>query len=110
MTIHKPLLTLNRSCLAVQSPAMPVEAVQHVRRMRGGAQAHLMRADDGHFYVVKFQDNPQHLRVLANELIATRLAETVGLPVPVTEIVAVREWLIENTPELSVDLSGLPTP
>jgi hypothetical protein len=27
-----------------------------VRRMRGGAQAHLMRADDGHFYVVKFQN------------------------------------------------------
>src|ERR1044071_5558897 len=55
---------------------MPVEAVQHVRRMRGGAQAHLMRADDGHFYVVKFQNNPQHLRVLANELLATRLPES----------------------------------
>lgn len=70
---------------------MPVEVVQHVRRMRGGAQAHLMRADDGHFYVVKFQNNPQHLRVLANELLATRLAESVGLPVPVTEIVMVQE-------------------
>jgi hypothetical protein len=35
---------------------MPTEAVQHVRRMRGGAQAHLMRARDGHFYVVKFQN------------------------------------------------------
>lgn len=86
---------------------MPVEAVQHVRRMRGGAQAHLMRADDGHFYVVKFQNNPQHLRVLANELLATRLAEHVGLPVPVTEIVEVREWLVENTLELRMDLSGL---
>src|SRR3954453_634825 len=86
---------------------MPVEAVQHVRRMRGGAQAHLMRADDGHFYVVKFQNNPQHLRVLANELLATRLAESIGLPVPVTDIVEVREWLIKNTPELRVDLSGL---
>ena len=86
---------------------MPVEAVQHVRRMRGGAQAHLMRADDGHFYVVKFQNNPQHLRVLANELLATRLAEIVGLPVPVTEIVEVREWLIANTPELRMDVSGL---
>jgi hypothetical protein len=78
-----------------------------VRRMRGGAQAHLMRADDGRFYVVKFQNNPQHLRVLANELLATRLAESVGLPVPVTEIVEVREWLIANTPELRVDLAGL---
>jgi hypothetical protein len=86
---------------------MPVEAVQHVRRMRGGAQAHLMRADDGHFYVVKFQNNPQHLRVLANELLATRLAESVGLPVPITELVTVEEWLIKNTPELSVDSAGL---
>jgi hypothetical protein len=86
---------------------MPVEAVQHVRRMRGGAQAHLMRADDGHFYVVKFQNNPQHLRVLANELLATRLAERVGLPVPVTEIVKVEDWLIENTLELRVDMAGL---
>lgn len=68
-----------------------------------------MRADDGNFYVVKFQNNPQHLRVLANELIATRLAERVGLPVPVTEIVEVREWLVANTPELRVDLSGLPS-
>ena len=49
-----------------------------------------MRADDGHFYVVKFQNNPQHLRVLANELLATRLAESVGLPVPITEIVRCR--------------------
>jgi hypothetical protein len=88
---------------------MPVEAVQHVRRMRGGAQAHLMRADDGHFYVVKFQNNPQHLRVLANELLATRLAESVGLPVPITDIVVVQEWLIKNTPELRVDLAGLST-
>src|SRR5689334_19927714 len=86
---------------------MAVEAVQHVRRMRGGAQAHLMRGDDGHFYVVKFQNNPQHLRVLANELLATRLAESIGLPVPVTEVVEVREWLMENTPELHMDISGL---
>jgi hypothetical protein len=86
---------------------MPVEAVQHIRRMRGGAQSHLMRADDGHFYVVKFQNNPQHLRVLANELLATRLAESVGLPVPVAEIITVKKWLIENTPELRVDAAGL---
>jgi len=66
-----------------------------------------MRADDGHFYVVKFQNNPQHLRVLANELLATRLAESAGLPVPVTEIVFVKEWLIKNTPDLRIDLSGL---
>jgi len=66
-----------------------------------------MRADDGHFYVVKFQNNPQHLRVLANELLATRLAERVGLPVPVAEIIEVKEWLIANTPELRTDAACL---
>src|SRR5260370_6412798 len=86
--------------------SMAVAAVQHVRRMRGGAQAHLLRAADSHFYVVKFQNNPQHLRVLANELLATRLAERIGLPVPVTEIVQVDEWLIQNTPELRMENGG----
>lgn len=89
---------------------MPIEAVQHVRRMRGGAQAQLMRAADGHFYVVKFQNNPQHLRVLVNELLATRIAERVGLPVPVTEIIQVREWLISNTAELSIETGVRPVP
>ena len=73
--------------------------------MRGGAQGHLMLGSDGQLYVVKFQNNPQHLRVLANELFATRLAEAVGLSVPATEVVEVSEWLIENTPELYMDNS-----
>lgn len=89
---------------------MPVTAVQHVRRMRGGAQSHLMRCSDGNFYVVKFQNNPQHVRVLANELVATRLAAKVGLPVPVPEIVEVSEWLVRNTPELTMQVAGEPMP
>jgi hypothetical protein len=74
--------------------------------MRGGAQAHLMRCSDGHFYVVKFRNNPQHLRVLANELLATRLAERVGLPVPATEVIEVSPWLVQHTPELNIQLAG----
>jgi hypothetical protein len=73
--------------------------------MRGGAQGHLMRCSDGNFYVVKFRNNPQHLRVLANELLATRLAERAGLPVPMTEVVDVNDWLVENTPELHIQLA-----
>jgi len=76
-----------------------VLAVQAIRRMRGGAQSQLMLGADGHLWVVKFQNNPQHLRVLANELIATRLAEAVGLSVPATDVVEVTEWLIANSPE-----------
>lgn len=85
---------------------MAIVAVQHVRRMRGGAQGHLMRCSDGAFYVVKFRNNPQHLRVLTNEFLATRLAEKAGLPVPVTEVVEVGEWLIQHTPELNIELAG----
>jgi hypothetical protein len=83
---------------------VPLEAIQHVRRMRGGAQAHLMRCSDGHFYVVKFRNNPQHRRVLANEMIATRLAQLVGLPVPEVKVVVVDDWLIGHTSELSIQL------
>jgi hypothetical protein len=82
-----------------------IVAIQHVKRMRGGAQGHLMRCDDGHYYVVKFRNNPQHLRVLANEFLATRLAEKVGLPVPITEVVEVGDWLVQHTAELNIQLA-----
>ena len=83
---------------------MAVLAVQHIRRMRGGAQGQLMLGADGHAYVVKFQNNPQHMRVLANEFLASRLAAAVGLTAPEAELVEVSSWLVENTPELEMDL------
>jgi hypothetical protein len=83
---------------------LAVLAVQHIRRMRGGAQGQLMLGADGNAYVVKFQNNPQHLRVLANEFLATRLALAAGLSAPQAELVEVSQWLIENTPELEIDL------
>ncbi len=72
--------------------------------MRGGAQGQLMLGADGHIYVVKFQNNPQHMRVLANELLASRLAVAAGLNVPHAELVEVSGWLVDNTPELEIDL------
>lgn len=80
---------------------MPL-ALEHIRRMRGGAQAHLMRCSDGGYYVVKFQNNPQHTRILANELLGTRLAARLGLPTAPVAVVEVRQELIENTAELVV--------
>src|SRR6266566_3757200 len=50
---------------------MPVAAHRLTRKMRGGAQAHLLEASDGHSYVVKFHNNPQHRRILVNEWIAS---------------------------------------
>jgi len=54
--------------------------------------------------VVKFQNNPQHMRVLANEFLASRLAVAAGLTAPDVELVEVSSWLVENTPELEIDL------
>lgn len=61
--------------------------------MRGGAQSHLMRCADGHYYVVKFQNNPQHRRILVNELLGTRLAARLGLPTVPVAIIDVPEEL-----------------
>ena len=85
--------------------ALAVLAVQAIRRMRGGAQSQLMLGADGKLWVVKFQNNPQHVRVLANELIATRLAAAVGLTVPVSDVVEVTEWLVTHTQEMYVELA-----
>jgi hypothetical protein len=82
---------------------LAVLAVQHIRRMRGGAQGHLMLGADGNAYVVKFQNNPQHLRVLANEMMATRLAAAAGLTVPPCDVIEVTEWLAANTEDLDLD-------
>ena len=78
--------------------------MQQIRKMRGGAQGQLMLGADGRVYVVKFQNNPQHTRVLANEFLASRLAAAVGLTAAETELVEVSNWLVENTPELEMDL------
>jgi hypothetical protein len=83
---------------------LAVLAVQQIRRMRGGAQGQLMLGADGRLYVVKFQNNPQHTRVLANEFLASRLAAAAGLTVPQAELVEVSRWLIDNTAELEMDL------
>jgi hypothetical protein len=72
--------------------------------MRGGAQSHLMRCSDGNYYVVKFQNNPQHRRILVNELLGTKLAARLGLPTTPVAIVEVSEELIRLTPDLAMEM------
>lgn len=78
--------------------------------MRGGAQSHLMRAADGHYYVVKFVNNPQHRRVLANEWLAARLARGLGLSVPPAALIDVPEELIAGSPGLRLRIAGQTLP
>jgi hypothetical protein len=80
-----------------------VRGYEQIRRMRGGSQSHLMRCSDGYYYVVKFQNNPQHTRVLVNEFLGTRLAERLGLPTTPIRIVNVDEELIRLTYDLCIE-------
>ena len=45
----------------------------------GRRAGQLMLGADGNVYVVKFQNNPQHMRMLANEYLASRIAAAAGL-------------------------------
>src|SRR5580693_2597176 len=115
-------------------------ALEQIRRMRGGAQSHLMRCvaassgsvsskasgptssplpssspggvsstrkrEEYDYNVVKFQNNPQGARILANELLATRLAARIGLPAPPVAVVEVREELVAHTADLVMQLGA----
>lgn len=87
-----------------------ISAVQHLRPLRGGAQSHLLKASDGACYVTKFQNNPQHIRVLANEMLATNLGLALGLPMPRVEVIEVSDRLIEETEDLLLNLGGSKIP
>jgi hypothetical protein len=74
--------------------------------MRGGAQSHLLEAGDGRWYVVKFLNNPQHRRILVNELIASCFFRHLNLAVPEAAIISVSpEFLLEN-PEACLELGS----
>lgn len=79
-----------------------IRPLAHLRPMRGGAQSHLIRADDGHCYIVKFLNNPQHPRILANEWLGAKLAAAVGLSVPVVEAMDVDREFIARNPALVI--------
>ena len=83
---------------------MAKRAVEHLRRMRGGAQSHLMRCEDGNYYVVKFENNPQGPRILANEMLAGSLALALGLPASQPEVIEISDWLVEHSPEMYIQV------
>ncbi len=85
---------------------MPVNARRHIRRMRGGAQSHLIEAGDGHFYVVKFLNNPQHRRVLINEAVASVLLRYLQIAAPEVAIVSVSSDFLAANPDLSLQLGS----
>lgn len=85
---------------------MPVQATRLIRKMRGGAQAHLFECDDGHFYVVKFRNNPQHRRILINEWIASAFLNYLQISTPAAAIINLPAGLLEADPEIYIQLGS----
>ena len=83
---------------------MPIHATRLIRKMRGGAQAHLFECDDGHFYVVKFLNNPQHRRILANEWIASVFLNYLQISTPPTAIVQLSAEFLAENPDVHIQL------
>ena len=83
---------------------MPLTAVRHVRKMRGGAQAHLLEAEDGHWYVVKFRNNPQHRRSLVNEALSATFLDYLKIAAPETALIHVSLQFLAANPELHLSL------
>lgn len=83
---------------------MPTDARRLIRKMRGGAQAHLLEAADGHAYVVKFINNPQHRRILVNEWIASVFLNYLGIATPDPAMVRVSKEFLSANPEAHLQL------
>ncbi|MES1260760.1 MAG: HipA family kinase [Acidobacteriota bacterium] len=79
---------------------MPVNARRFIRKMRGGAQAHLLEADDGKYYIVKFQNNPQHRRILVNELIAAEILAHLQVSAPEYRLIRVTPEFLGAHPDV----------
>lgn len=79
---------------------MPIHARKLIRKMRGGAQAHLLEGSDGGFYVVKFSNNPQHRRILINEWLANSFLRYLQIHVPETSLIEVSADFIAENPDL----------
>ncbi len=57
----------------------------------------MLTASDGYAYVVKFANNPQSLRILANEWLACSIGRAIGLTIPEPAILYVPAKLVECT-------------
>jgi hypothetical protein len=74
--------------------------------MRGGAQSHLLEADDGNWYVVKFRNNPQHRRVLVNELLAAAFLDYLKIAAPQIAMIHVTAAFLAANPEIHLTLGS----
>ena len=83
---------------------MPLRVRRFLRKMRGGAQAHLLEAEDGHCYVVKFRNNPQHRRILVNEWVSATFLGHLRISAPEAAFLDVTEDFLQDNPGVHMAL------
>lgn len=83
---------------------MPLTACRYIRQMRGGAQSHLLEADDGNFYIVKFRNNPQHRRILVNELVSAVFLKYLQISAAPAEFILLTPEFLAANPEVFIHL------
>ena len=83
-----------------------LSANKYIRKMKGGAQSSLVRANDGKYYVVKMTGNPQGPNTLANELLGSLIAKSVGLPVAEGKGIYLSDSFIDSYPDLWFELQS----
>src|ERR1700730_6074064 len=74
-----------------------------IRKMRGGAEAHLLETNDG-FYVVKFLGNPQHRRILVNEWISSVILHYLQIASPEVALVEITADFLRANPDVTLHL------
>lgn len=85
---------------------VPVRAIKFIRKMRGGAQSHLIQASNGEFYVVKSTNNPQQRRTLVNEWLSGAVLRHLGIFVPDTTLIELTPEFIADAPDLYISLGS----
>ena len=83
---------------------MPINARRHIKKMRGGAQSHLIEGDDGCFYVVKFVNNPQHRRILVNELVCSVFLRYLQISCPEPALIEITPEFLRDNPRVSLEM------
>ncbi|MEZ5352004.1 MAG: HipA family kinase [Bryobacteraceae bacterium] len=89
---------------------MPIQARRWLRKMRGGSQAQLIEADDGHCYVVKPVNNPQHRRILVNEWISAVFLRYLQIHTPETVFIETAVEFLEQFPDCRVESGNRSAP
>lgn len=93
------MLTLEKNTIFVQ---------RHIRNLRGGTQAVLAEASDGHLYVVKFNNKIQGANLPFNESAGSELYRALNLPTPAWTALLVTDSFLDENPACRVQTSGDP--